>query len=508
MRRRVAAILLSAAALAAAAARAQTVTNENGYEVRRSQTVVPAPHGKVGRKTIDRENRTGNTEETDGNSSNFTMTLGGFLNKCPIPEGNPVRFVLLGQFEYSLVADTVDTDVVPTARQHYEKRVTAQVKVFVNDDLSITDGEVDGQFTANMDGVRTGPVSIRRQFRIGQLGEPTWDSLLDVALTSDLATAALLWSTEPAVLEAKRTLYQKNACTELEFEPASETRSVTPGETVEVLVKYRTREGKLPIPKGKWDAAAEGSGRVAEARGDVRPDGSFVVKYTAGSDPQEGHGAMVGASSAAGFAQELWKIRVGGEFELHLESNIVSRDPIQAAQSRAQGSVRLTSSTKPYKLRPDAKLYRLYDGTGAISFQTQSLRTDPCDPLIAGAGTSQLKVVDTWIVITPPQVQNGVQVAGKADIVLAYSLSMGSGETETATAYVDYQCVPGEVHPFPFWWSSYLSGREAEGEVNFLKDWQYVGQGDIVARKVLTGSCGGMCDEERSVFTLRKAPRR
>jgi hypothetical protein len=88
--------------------------NENGYEVTRSQTVLPVPRGKLGRKTIDRETRVGNTAETDGNSSSYSMTFGGFVNRCPIPEGgSPVNFVVPGDFEFTLVADSVDTDVVP-----------------------------------------------------------------------------------------------------------------------------------------------------------------------------------------------------------------------------------------------------------------------------------------------------------------------------------------------------------------------------------------------------------
>jgi hypothetical protein len=499
---------LAAAALVAAAAFAETVTTENGYEIRRSKTVVPVPAKKVGRKTIDRETRTGVTEETDGNSSNFTMTLGGFMDRCPTPQGSaPVKFVVSGDFEYSIIANEVNTDVVPTVRRHYAKRMTARIRVFVNDDLSVTQGEIDGEFSADMDGVRTGPVRLHRSFPIRAFGTPDFDALLEAAtVTGDMAAAALMWNASTTILESQLTWPKPNVCAEFEFEPPSETRTVASGETVEIRVKYRTVDGKQPIPKGTWDAAAEQGGRVPEASGQVKPDGTFVVRYVArtSSAPKEGDGARIKAISGAGFALDTWKIRVGADYELHFESTIISRDPMQAAQSRAHGKVRLTASTKPYKLKPDGKLYRLYDGTDQISFQTQSLRTDACDPLIQGAGKSMLKVEDTWIVITPPRQENGVQVPGKADVVLAYTFSMGGGETETSTAYEDWVCVPGKVHPLPFWWASYLSGRESEGDVNFLKNWQYVGQDGIVAKKTLHGSCGGMCDEEHSVFTLRK----
>ncbi len=127
MTRAPAVLFTTAAAFMAAAALAAT-TVENGYEVTRSQTMAPVPSGKVGRKTIDRETRVGVTEDTDGNSSSFSMTLGGFMSRCPMPEGSaPVRFVVPGDFEFTVVADTVNTDVVPTERKHYQKRVTAQI---------------------------------------------------------------------------------------------------------------------------------------------------------------------------------------------------------------------------------------------------------------------------------------------------------------------------------------------------------------------------------------------
>ena len=71
-------LALAAIALCQALATAvATTTNEGGYEVTRDQTVTPAPHGSVGRKTVDTETRTGNTPETDGNSANYVMTFGG-----------------------------------------------------------------------------------------------------------------------------------------------------------------------------------------------------------------------------------------------------------------------------------------------------------------------------------------------------------------------------------------------------------------------------------------------
>jgi hypothetical protein len=54
----------------------------------------------------------------------------------------------------------------------------------------------------------------------------------------------------------------------------------------------------------------------------------------------------------------------------------------------------------------------------------------------------------------------------------------------------------------------FVSGR---GEVStdpmvmfLLKDWTYVGQNGVLATKTLRSTCGGQCDQEMSVFTLRE----
>jgi hypothetical protein len=242
----------------------------------------------------------------------------------------------------------------------------------------------------------------------------------------------------------------------------------------------------------------------------VREDATFVVKYTTRSDPKEGDGVRVEAVSPAGFAQDTWKIRVGGDYELELESSITSRDPVQSVRSSARGRIRLTSSTKPWRRKPDGKLYLLYEGSGTVQFSSApGPERDECDPLVSGSGTSELKVIETFIQITPPSQQAGAaSTGGTADVQMTYWIGMGSGETEMTPRNEEFRCVPGSKMPFPYWWSSFLSGREPNGEVDFLGGWEYVGRDDVVARKVLRGDCGGLCDEERSVFTLRKVDSR
>jgi hypothetical protein len=110
-------VLFSAATLLSAVAAAQNSTSEGGYQVTRSQTVANAPPGYVGRKTTDRETRVGNTPETNGNSSMFVMTLGGFVRECPSAEG-----LVAGNFEYSLTAEDVNTSAGDEARRPRARR--------------------------------------------------------------------------------------------------------------------------------------------------------------------------------------------------------------------------------------------------------------------------------------------------------------------------------------------------------------------------------------------------
>ncbi|MGC4028505.1 MAG: hypothetical protein QM696_06515 [Steroidobacteraceae bacterium] len=491
--------------MAAVPAGPAPAAQENGYEVTRSETVLPVPANKVGRKILSRETKVGSTAETDGNSQTFTMTLGGFMDKCPMVEaGSPVKFVVPGDFEYIIVADTVDTDVVPTERKHYMKTMKARIKVFVNDDLSVTDGEMEGTFTSDMDGVRTGPVSVRRPFRIEKGGGPNLDDLKEITrATGDLAAAGLMANASMTIIAVQRDWYKPNACSEVQLDPPSESRTVGPGETVEIHVTYRTKDSRQPIPKGEWTASAVGAGARLEAtQGKVREDGTFVVKYTAGSNPREGDGARIEALSPAGAGQGLWKIRIGGDYEVRFESTISSRNPVESVRSSAQGSVRLTSSTKPWKRKPDGKQYLLYDGNGTVRFNTAAgPERVPCAPLISGSGSSSFQVMETWIQITPPEQAGG---RGRADVQMTYWIAEGAGETEMTPNRVNYQCVPGDSDPYSYWQSSYLSGRQPNGDINFLTNWEYVGEGDVVARKVLSGNCGGTCSEERSVFTLRR----
>ncbi len=74
---------------------------------------------------------------------------------------------------------------------------------------------------------------------------------------------------------------------------------------------------------------------------------------------------------------------------------------------------------------------------------------------------------------------------------------------------LEHRCVLNKPMWHPFWSTNYISGRaefSAMPKQMFLpKDWTYVGKNGIVATITLRSTCGGMCDREVSVFTLKEA---
>ncbi len=224
-------------------------------------------------------------------------------------------------------------------------------------------------------------------------------------MTGDMAAAALMWNASTTILDAQRTWREPNACAELEFDPRSETRAVAPGETVEVRVKYRTRDGQQPIPKGRWDAAAVQGGRVTEASGQVQPDGTFVMRYVARTSaaPKDGDGARIEALSAAGYTRDTWKILAGGKYEgrfTYVDSgNLgpmsdylkVTGDLTWTPEDAANPSQPTFGDTKSSILRPSAGrfvvergfLNKALGGPGDCKGSDQ--RTFPIESLASGA---------------------------------------------------------------------------------------------------------------------------
>ena len=78
-----------------------------------TQTVQTAPAGWVGRKTIDRQRRVSNIDETRGTEAIYTLTFGGFTRACPTADG-----VVDGTFEYAFTSE-VRTVPEQTLRSRY-----------------------------------------------------------------------------------------------------------------------------------------------------------------------------------------------------------------------------------------------------------------------------------------------------------------------------------------------------------------------------------------------------
>lgn len=194
-------------------------------------------------------------------------------------------------------------------------------------------------------------------------------------------------------------------------------------------------------------------------------------------------------------------------YVLEFRSMIVSSDPDgDPGQSQASAVIPLVASGE---VSPSSEMK--YIGQGMITYQTGPLPNwEPCTALVRGQGTLPMRVFQAFIHMErPPSGSNAFQ-GGSAKIELLYGIVGGSQETTTGSipAYINYQCVPNKPKPYSFWSSHYISGR---GEVStdpmimfLLKDWTYVGQNGVVATTTLRSTCGGMCDQEVSVFTLKE----
>jgi hypothetical protein len=276
-----------------------------GYEVSKSQTVAKAPAGFVGRKTTDRETRVGNTPETDGNSSTFVLTLGGFVRRCPTADG-----IAAGSFEYSVISDQVDTDHGETQRTHYVHRMLARLEGHVRDDAKIDRVDVDADFTSERPGVPAEHQHVRTSFTPGQGGAPDMPAMVRaVKMTANVSVATLMWSAGPIYLDAMLEWNKPNQCVEFSFDPASDTRALGPNATAEVRTELRTKEGKAAVAGGKMEAnALEGIGTIAPRTGETKADAPFVFSYTTPAKPRKGNGFDVATFSRAGAAGGIWKV--------------------------------------------------------------------------------------------------------------------------------------------------------------------------------------------------------
>lgn len=191
---------------------------------------------------------------------------------------------------------------------------------------------------------------------------------------------------------------------------------------------------------------------------------------------------------------------------LEFQSRIVSTDPDSANPAQSQATARIALQS-PEELAADA--VRKYTGEGILAYQTgPPPNWNPCVALVRGEGTVGLRVFQAFVHPEQPKSEHTV-LERPAKIELLYGFVGGSKETNTGMpAYENYKCVPNKPKPDSFWSPMYISGRaevSTDPMIMFvLKDWTYVGQNGVVATKTLRSTCGGMCDQEVSVFTLRE----
>ena len=357
-------LLLGASALPAATATGQNTTSEGGYAVTRSQTVANPPAGYVGRKTTDRETRVGNTPDTDGNSSMFVMTVGGFVRECPSAEG-----LAAGNFEYSLTADDVNTDEGETRRTHHVVSLVARLEGHVRDDGIVDYVTVDGNFTRQREGSPAEQQHVQRRFSVGAQGQPDFAAMEDaVTATADLSIAIVMWMGSTLYTQAQTHWNMIDACAEFAFEPATRTRALGPNQSADVRVTLRTKDGKVPIGGAEFQAnALAGIGTLTPHGGRTDASAPIDFTYTASANPQNAHGFDVAARSRAGIAAAEW--------------HIVAATPFEGTFTQTR-TMNISGANLPADVRAGAERYGVgvsanYEITGRLRWTVENGSTRP-----------------------------------------------------------------------------------------------------------------------------------
>ena len=317
-----------------------------GYEVTRTQTVQNAPGDSVGRKTTDIEVRVGNTPDTDGNTSRMVLTLGGFVKKCPDANG-----IVTGNIEYRMTLDEVDTDKVPTERRHFEKGFSGELKGHVEPDGLVKNIDLNGTYRKNAD---TPPVRVEEHFTINAFGEPDRASMERAAdLTDDLSTSIAMWFAGQNFPDAQKVWTTPNQCVELAFDPASNTRALLPGQSVEVRAHVRTLLDQSAVGLASIKADSLGGAQVTPREGTAPENGVLTFKYTAPQERRPPRGFNVAAKSRAGFATGEW--RVTDALRLSFEHRIASRRDTGSARAGAtlfEGTATFDVQLEPFPTVP------------------------------------------------------------------------------------------------------------------------------------------------------------
>ena len=485
--------------------------SEDDYTETKSESRQEAPPGWVGWKTTTWTTRIGNKRETAGNTRSIVVILGGKVLKCPTPDG-----VVAGDFEYAVVLDQTIVESGVTRMVHIGLHASATLKGQVGDDAKVQYVEGDLSTAAERNGTDV-PTSLRRrrsQFRftlsrdefhpgfptnITPISGTSWDiegaTQQEDGFAGSAAGAVMFWGGQ-TYLEAQEEWRKPNTCVEIVFTPATKTHKLGSNESVAVKTELRTKKEQTVVPakfKEAKERPRERNGNVLPRQAESQPGVPATFTYKAPATRVRHSGFWVGAVSRAGVAEAKdgeWEVAEGA-YVLEFQSRIIDRGPTAPAESVAAGNVMLM-------LVEGKDMYR---GSGMVGYQTgPPPNRDPCTSLIMGHGTTRLDVAGMFIRLSERTGTGGSPVAS-ADIELHY-LIHPTNETERLYTMVNYQCVPGELVPDPFFYSMYAVSRGAE-EINLLKGWTYVGRNGVVATKTLHGNCGDLC-EDVTVFTLKE----
>jgi hypothetical protein len=321
---------------------------KDGYEIKRWQTKSPTPADSVGYKTTDYETREGISPETDGNSSKITMTIGGFVKKCPTASG-----IASGSFEYAFTSDQVNTDEGDTRRVHLAKSIVARLEGRVGDDASIQYIDLEGEFTR---GDGSPPRQIRTRFSPDQSGQPDLDSLNQAfAMTEDLSLAIVMWFVSPIFRDAMIE-WSTHPCVRFSFEPPSDSIALAPGEAVTVRATVRAKEDDAIVGGATVSTNAIG-GRGTVTPQDFRSEeqAATALTYTAPATPEYPFGIeMRTEKSRAGIGDGRW--RALGTMAVTIEHQIAGRRDTPAAmagQALFDGTARLEIRLEPFPQIPN-----------------------------------------------------------------------------------------------------------------------------------------------------------
>ncbi|MCW5797395.1 MAG: hypothetical protein KIT40_02755 [Nitrospira sp.] len=190
---------------------------------------------------------------------------------------------------------------------------------------------------------------------------------------------------------------------------------------------------------------------------------------------------------------------------LELRSTIIASDKKSPDPAQSEARARIPLSSLEIAA---SDVTRVFKGEGMLAYRTSPPQNwNPCMALVKGEGTVGMRIFQAIVRQEPEEGTTGSSLPPQVELV--YGILGESQETSTGMhTMVNYKCVPNRPERSPFWTTMFVSGR---GEVSTdpmvmfsLKDWTPVGDNGVVATKTLRSTCGGQCDQEVTVFTLRE----